>query len=77
MSPAIVADGRKRLELALAGKMKLRRAEIAREVEARYADAGLSAGFWRRLLIRRRIRQEVAATLSREFPSPHTLYVRT
>ena len=76
MNASIVADGRERLESALAEKIRLRHAEVLREIEARHESELACAGFLRRWLIRLRIEKEVAARLEREFPSRHALFIR-
>jgi len=72
----IVADGRERFEQARGAAMKLRQAEVAREVEARFAAELATAGVWRRWQISRRIRKEVTAILRKELPSPQALFIR-
>ena len=76
MNASIVADGRERLESALAEKIRLRHAQVLREVEARHEAELASAGFLHRWWIRRRIEKEVAAVLEREFPSRQALFIR-
>jgi len=63
----IVADGRERV-------IALELPRIQREVNARYADRWVSAGFWQRLRLRRLIRREIRAELERVAP-PNGLYV--
>ena len=76
MNATIVSDGRQRFERARGVEMKLRHAEVLREVEARFGAELAKAGVWRRWLVSRRIRKEVAAILGREFPSRHALFIR-
>jgi hypothetical protein len=76
MNASIVADGRERLESALVEKIRLRHAEVLRDIGARHESELAGAGFLRRWLIRRRIEKEVTAVLEREFPSRHALFIR-
>jgi len=76
MNASIVSDGRIRLMRAMEEKARLRQAQLLSEVEARYAEKLLHAAAWRRWLVRRKIRKEIAARLRAEFPSQHALFLR-
>lgn len=56
-----VADGRRRI-------LRDERHCIEREIRAKYAEDLASAGWWRRLRIRSRIRREIRAEIERIAP---------
>jgi hypothetical protein len=76
MNLSIVFDGRVRLDEVLREKRALRRAQLWREVGLRFEAESRSVGFWERVLIRWRIRKEVASMMENEFPSAQALFVR-
>ena len=70
---SVVADGRDRLMRALpstAEERKCRFASVMLQLEAQYRDELQSAGFLRRIGLRRKIKEEAAAIMRREFGIP-------
>ena len=67
-----MADGRERLEQSEG--YRAARAEITAAVRARYAESLARAGILRRLVLRLRMRQEIARELA-EIAPPDALYL--
>ena len=68
-----VADGHERL--AESSEFRMARAAVITSVQARYAEQLAGAGIFRRLVLRLRLRREIAQELSKLAP-PDALYFR-
>ena len=69
-----VADGHERLTKS--SEFRAARSAVITSVQARYADQLAAAGILRRLMLRLRIRREIAQELAKLAP-PDALYFRT
>jgi len=69
-----VADGHERLTKS--SEFRVARSAVIASVQARYADQLAAAGILRRLVLRLRMRREVAQELAKLAP-PDALYFRT
>ncbi len=70
---SIVADGKERLMRSLPSTAKEREErfeELRRQLELKHRGEIESAGFFRRAVLRRKIRDEAGATMRREFGIP-------
>lgn len=72
MNPHIVADGKRRLDRDPKNQARLQ--ELHDSIAARYAGELANAGFFQRLILRRRIAAEFRRERRRLEPSPGSLY---
>ncbi|PTY05489.1 hypothetical protein DB347_14005 [Opitutaceae bacterium EW11] len=69
-APAFVANGRLRLEYALATARRLEEARIRREVVAQFAEEYRKAGYFRRYLLDLKLERAVADAVARMKSAP-------
>jgi hypothetical protein len=72
MKNSIVADGHERMKSC--GDFQPRLLELRAEIQARHAEELMQAGFFRRILIRRRIEAEFRRERMDIEPSKYSLY---